>query len=514
MKKTVSVLLVLILAFTCVTPAFAADGKCDCGQTPLIYVGPLGNTPIIADAGTENETQLFRFTTGAILKLVGKVLPPLFLLPLTKNYNAVGKALVAGVNETMGRLALDGDGNSLPGVAVNVELPTDPAHGEGRDYYFHYDWRLDPIEVAGQLKEFVEHVKVLTGHDKVMFKASSMGGVVAMSYFSLYGYDDVEACVFQCCPILGTNVAGEVLCKGIALDGEALYQYGSQAYPPADAEGVLLHVLFNFLYYSGLVDVVMTFGDKLLDNVLDRVFEEALSPIFGTLLGLWSFVPDEYYEQAKEINLDPATQSGLIEKADRYHYNVQGKADEILNGAVEAGVRVMIVAGCGMRRTPLVDKTIGWDSDATVDTCYASAGATVAPYGDTLPEGYTQKINDGHNHVSPDGAIDASTCILPERTWFIRGMLHANSHDGINALYANVLYSDEDFTVFSDPAYPQFLQNDKPNGRVFALGNFADGATAPTYEEGKSLNDFHEKWIAPAEDFVFGILDKVRDIVK
>ncbi len=508
-KGIIAVALCLSLCLGCLLPAFAESEKCSCGVTPLIYVGPLGNQSIIRDEGTEAEFQLFRITTKTVLVLVAKLLPALGVLGLTGSYDFFGDVLISAVDKAMGDLALDGNGDSLPNVTCTTELPTDPDHSMGRDYYFHYDWRLSPIEVAAQLKETVERVKEITGHDKVNFKASSMGGVVVLSYFRLYGYDDIEACVFQCCPLLGTNVAGELLSSQIGLNGRALYEYGSQAFPPADAEGVLLHMLFNFLYYSGLVDVVMGFGDKLLENLEDRIFDELLIPVFGTLLGLWSFVPDAYYEKAKANCLDPAAQAGLIAKADDYHYNVQQKADELLTGAVENGIRVMIVAGTGMRRTPLVPETIDWDSDGTVDACYASAGATVAKYGETLPEGYKQAVDDGHNHISPDNRIDASTCILPEYTWFIDGMLHANSHDGINALYAKVLYSDEDFTVFSDPAYPQFLKNDKPNKRVIPLGNFAEGQSAPEMPEGESFFDFHEKWIAPVENIIFGIAEAI-----
>lgn len=471
MKKLIAVILALTLTFSAAVPSLAAAEKCSCGETPLIYVGPLGNTDIYRDADTENETVLFRISTPTILKLVKVLVPAFARLAITRNYDKFGTSLIDVLNETMGDLALDGNGDSYKNVSVKLEEPTRTEHGKGTDYYFHYDWRLDPLEVAVQLKDFVEKVKALTGHDKVNFKASSMGGVAAMSYFKLYGYDDVEACVFQCCPLQGTNVAGELLVRHVALSGTALYEYGTQAYPPVNAEGVALTLLFNVLFYSGTVRAVIKLGRHIIDKLCDRVFDEFMTPVFGTVLGIWAFVPDEYYEEAKKINLDPEKQAGLIAKADAYHYGVQQKAEEILNGALEAGVRIMIVAGYNMRRTPLVRDTINKNSDCTVDTCYASCGATVADYGKTLPDGYTQKVNDGHNHLSADGVIDASTCILPEYIWFIKDMLHANCHDGITALYNKVLYPENDkpFTVFSDAAYPQFLQNDKPHLAVHPI---------------------------------------------
>ena len=511
LKKIIALVLSLVMLMTVCIPAVAAeDGKCDCGETPMIYVGPLGNTDIYANFGTEDEKILFRPDTKTILGIVAKVLPGVLLTVLTRNYDYLGDALISSVYDAMGEMALDENGNSYPHVTVDLELPTDPAHGIGRDYYFSYDWRLDPIEIARQLKDFIAHVKELTGHDTVILKASSMGGVQMMAYFNEYGYDGIETAIFQCCPILGTSFAGDLLCKKVALDGKALLDFGVGAYQPVDAESTLLYFLFNTLYYSGLIDIVMPIGERVIDNLLDRAYDELLTPVFGTLLGLWAFVPDCNYETAKAMQLDPETQAGLIAKADYYHYNVQCRAEEILNGAVDCGVKVMIVAGYNIMGTPLIESMYN-DSDCTVDTMYASAGGTVAKMHETLGEDYKQAdCSCGHNHLSPDGKIDASTCILPENTWFIKDMLHSNGQPGIDGLYNWFAYSDEYYNVWSNPLYPQFLQNDEPNERVIAMGNFAEGVEPPTYEEGDSFHDFYVKYGAPVVDPTLATLDKIR----
>lgn len=511
MKKIIALLLTALTLVSVLTPAaFAADGKCHCGENPVIYVGPLGNTTIYENPDTDGEKVLFRPTTEAILKIVADILPSLVTLPLTHNYERFGDALIDTIYDSMGALALDGNGNSAANVSVKLEMPTDTAHGMNKSYYFHYDWRLDPLEIASQLNEFVIYIKELTGHDKVNFRASSMGGVVTLAYFNEYGCDDVDACIFQCCPLLGTAVAGDLLCRKLELDGKALLDYGTGAYPPADGESTALYFLFNFLYYSGLVDIVLAAGDKILDELQTKVFDELMTPVFGTLLGLWAFVPDDTYEQAKKINLDPVTQKGLIEKADYYHYNIQCRAEEILKSAVSDGVRIMIVAGYDIQRTPLVESMTS-DSDGTVDTKYASAGATVAERGETLGEGYTQKVECGHNHISPDNHIDASSCILPEHTWFIKGMLHSNCHDGIMKMYNRFMFSDDYMDVYTDPLYTQYLQNDKPNKRIIPMGNFADGAQIPQFEQGNSFHDKYERYVAPAVDKITDTLDGIRD---
>ena len=74
-----------------------------------------------------------------------------------------------------------------------------------------------------------------------------MGGVVTLAYFNEYGYSDVNACIFQCCPLLGTAVAGDLLSRKLKLDSRALLDYGTGAYQPVDFESTLLYFLFNFL---------------------------------------------------------------------------------------------------------------------------------------------------------------------------------------------------------------------------------------------------------------------------
>ena len=88
---------------------------------------------------------------------------------------------------------------------------------------------------------------------------------------------------------------------------------------------------------------------------------------------------------------DENTSKRLISRLDEYHYNVQCKAGEILNRAKNNGVKIMIVAGYNKQRTPLVESYMS-NSDATVDTKYASVGATVADLGSDLPKAMFRRM--------------------------------------------------------------------------------------------------------------------------
>lgn len=470
MKKlfsvSVSVLLVLAMMFTLTAPALAAEEKCNCGEEPIIYVAALGSAKLYQNAGTEDEKIVFRPEDEAYVKMAFSLVLPLAKLAVTGDYDSFGNSLVSSVNGVFGSLANNEDGTSTEDITTKTELPTDPTHGLDHSYYFAYDFRADPLAVADDLDVFVNHVKKLTGHSQVRFRASSMGGVIAMSYFSKYGSDVVKSVIFQNCPIKGTAVAGALYCGEVEINSTALYRYAESAVRTmvSGFGGDVLTALVKILNCAGLFDILADFADGFVEKLADKVYGGSLIPAFKSNCGIWSFVPDEYYEKSKSFMLGDSPNESLVKKLDEYHYGVQQQAEKILNGLVENGVPVMIVSATNVQRTPLVS---AWrnDSDGTVDTVYSSVGATVAEHGGTLGENYVQK-NElcGHNHISPDGRIDASTCALPEQTWFVKDMMHCTTHSGHHKLYRWFFENDDSIlSVNSNPSYPQFLQNDIEN---------------------------------------------------
>lgn len=462
MKKILSVILSLIMIFSLFVPALATEEKCDCGFNPVIYVAALGSGTVYENPGTEDERALFRPETAPLIKEAVSVILPVIPALMIGDYDKFGDALISFVNSAFGALALDGDGNSKENVYAPEEYPTDSNHGTDYSYYFGYDFRLDPYIHADRLYKDIQTLKELTCHDKVQIRASSMGGVVMMAYLERYGTQDIETLIFQNCPIKGTAVAGELYCRKFEINKEALLNYALDAIPSLEQDFLqsFLYGLATALDDLGVWSLLLSLVDPIVENLLDRVYDEALIPIFGTLPGIWSFVPDEYYEEAKKCMVNEETQAGLIEKLDAYHYNVQCRAEEILNKANKE-IKIYNVVGYDIQRTPLVTAYMN-TSDGTVDAKYASVGAVTADIRSTFKEGYTQQIDDGHNHISPDFTIDASTCALPEQTWFIKDMLHSTTHDGHDKLYEIMFTSEEQFYVDTYDEYPQFMQNNIP----------------------------------------------------
>lgn len=485
MKKFLCIFLCTLIVCTAVIPV-CAKSDCDCGYAPVIYVAALGSATVYLDADTENEKILFRPETESYLKLVGSLLLPIAKLTVDKDYDAFGDSLIAGVDDIFGMLKMDENGDSTDRVTTKEELPTDPSHGIDCSYYFGYDLREDPLTVADKLHEYIEHVKKLTGHDSVLLRASSMGGVMTMAYFYKYGTSGIDACIFQCCPLQGTAVAGDLFTKQMKIDPDALVRYASQLPLDEEWQSGLLNGVLQLLYKCGVFHALTDIADNLLSELMDRVFDEFMYPVFGSMPGIWSFVPHNNYELAKSMVFDENVSQKLISRLDEYHYNVQCRADDILKNAKASGVKIMIVAGYNEQRTPLVVSDAA-NSDATVDAAYASVGGTVADLGTTLPEGYTQKKTScNHSHLCEDGAVDASTCALPENTWFIRDMLHSTTHDGHGEFYNLFFYTDEVNDVHSNEAYPQFMQNDTVNQTFLPMNTVPLNSASATTDEEKT----------------------------
>jgi hypothetical protein len=90
----------------------------------------------------------------------------------------------------------------------------------------------------------------------------------------------------------------------------------------------------------------------------------------------------------------------------------------------------------------------------------------VAP-SQTLPVDYVQQNthcnNPEHNHISPDRQVDASTCCLPEHTWFFAGQHHEAAGNDVIVRLAVKLMIGEIKDIYSDPEFPQFNGSRKTN---------------------------------------------------
>ncbi|MDR1805282.1 MAG: hypothetical protein LBQ80_00720 [Clostridium sp.] len=356
-------------------------------------------------------------------------------------------------------------------------------------FWFTFDWRQSPLQVADQLNDYIKAVKAYTGADKVYVQCQSMSTSTGMVYLDRYvngnANPDIAGIFFSQSMGNGSDVFGSVLSKKIWLDATALANskdiYGFVDIP--EEYQALLKVLHN----TGLLDLVLSILPLLPASFIDTVFEEALIPTYASFPSMWALVPAEMYNEAKSATWgdrvnDPAYAS-FFAQIDGY-YNIQKRSNAILQEAAE-NVKVAVLAGFGRTAWPIASQQ-GAQGDQGVDTKYASYGATVLNLGQVFPDSYKQKVNDGHDHISPDKTVDASTCALPENTWFVNDVRHQNFLDwgGLAAWWMTT----DNPTVFSSERWPQFLRSTTGDETVIYP------LLAPVYETSDAFVKMESFW--------------------
>lgn len=470
MKKAVSVFLAVLLTFSVSAASFSsyATDKCGCSHTPIVYVTGFAMTDLVANPGTEEEYNVFMPETSAIVSAVARLIVPTVMLRITGDYEGFAGSLSKILNDTMKDVACDDNGDPL-NETVDVKFRADPTseHGYRCDNRFNYDWREDVFEIAVELNEYIEKTKELTRHDKVVLKGESMGGAVIMTYLEQYGYGSVDTVIMQSSAFNGINLVGGLFTGDLNIKTKSVMNYIGNFIEGSDPVTAFYRCIFYALsgfllsHVCGELDTVFTRGKDVL-------YEDCLRDLFGNLTGIWTFVPNEYYEQAKEYMLDEVENATLIKKLDAYHYGVMDSTKEILDEAMNHGMKLAIISNYGKAAVPVL-KNDAYQSDFLIDTARTSLGATCADFGATLPEGYTQCVADGHNHISCDNAIDASTCIYPEYTWFIKDMMHTWYTPGYYDFTWWLAQHGSQPTVNESDDFPQFLYNDQVNKIIVPL---------------------------------------------
>ena len=100
-------------------------------------------------------------------------------------------------------------------------------------------------------------------------------------------------------------------------------------------------MLLDVLKGAGVIDRLCALGDKIVKDVGDQVFQEALIPIFGTLPGLWSLVPEVYFDEAVRFMNVPA-EGGLHDKIFSYRNAMANIADN-LKATKDDGVNPLLL---------------------------------------------------------------------------------------------------------------------------------------------------------------------------
>ena len=475
--KRISVcILAVVLIFSCAAPASAKSGV----KEPLIIVNGMGESPLLLPSGDVAWPPSMDAITRAALKVV----PLVPLLPISRD--AFSKRAYPILRDLFDDIAYLPDGTPKHALG-QLRFPDSYAkdktgkidsvshggfarrYGTDVSYQFVIDWRESGIVEAKRLNTFIEKVKAETGSKTVKVMAVSMGGGVIMGYLAKYGHKSLSTVILMHTVFQGLPVVGDLFNQRLTFDAKAIQMYLKQSMAGSEPWLSIVTLLLGALRAAGILDPVLNGVEALVNYLNPELFQEFMGPIFAQLPGFWGLVSSPDYEAAKALLLDPVTHKGLIAKIDDYHYNVFNKTPQILKAAMKDGVRCYVLSGYNQIAIPVGPNALNHTDDGLA-TERTSGGATCMPLGEHFPANYKQAVQDGHNHIDPDRMIDASTCILPEQTWFQKDLGHASffSDECLDFLLwlAN---SDQLLNVRSSAKYPQFMAYNRVTGALAPL---------------------------------------------
>lgn len=470
MKRFISVILAVVLVFSCTATAFATEKE---EVTPLVIVRGLDFAALTVDMGTEDERPALSVSAGPI---IGAVFNLLFST-LFGGMDGAVDSICSFVNTLFADMACDKNGNTIANVSVKEyplamsnypeDLESFKSYGQSEPgivaqaadeigaenvYYVTYDWRLDPYVVADKINEHVQLALSESGSDKVDIVCCSLGGVMTLAYLDEYGYENVESCMFLSSTIYGSYVASDALGGNVGFYPEILNNFLAHSVPD-------MQWLWNLLDFTGITKALCNFVNGITEEYKTEIYHGTMRDNFGTMPGMWAMMQTDEYDAAKEFVFgdDAAEYEGVIERIDKFQ-NFRKTRDEFIKQMQADGVIVTIVTAYGSPVTPVYDRAYV-DGDVVLESELMSAGATIAPYGKELDADY---VPADPAKLSPDRKIDASTCLLPDNTWFIKDAPHVPCNYGSEL--ADMLFwlisADTQPTVTTNELYPQFQYTD------------------------------------------------------
>lgn len=451
-------------------------------ETPVIIVHGMSqnDTYLLDENGNRVKDSDGEYVTGWPLEidfgaLIKTALPNLLKSILTRQDGGLSDALYRAAYESLYVLQKDAKGNYLHNVEVpcyecpmseldeNVKeqyygfLPIQELGeiiGEENVYYFGYDSVGDVFYETEKLHHYIHDVVMpQTGAKQVKICAISLGGTIAVNYLESYpeDYELIKKFVFVVPAIDGSDIIGDLLTNNVSVlyDNTDLYENLMVTLLGETPAAYLLNMVLRIL------------PEDVMKQALEGLVEGVVNVAVRSSTILWALCPTDYYEEAKAIWLADEEYAYIASQTDKY---MQARANfkDNLFALRESGAEVFDIACYNVPLFPLSKDYKTTNADRVIHAASPSMGATFADLGETLGDGYeavgTYCNNPEHNHLSPDGVVDATTGLLPCTTWYFEGQAHEQlpQNDVCLKLAIRVMTDDNMKNVYSNPAYPQF----------------------------------------------------------
>ena len=453
-KKSISFILALLLAVSCF--AGVTVYAYDTDRIPKIYVNGIGTRAVYMADDPQKTPVFFPMNSDLLMENLKGILNYAKESAADLDPDIIRNMAYNLMWDTCGMSVLDTDGISPKFNSTVDPCPLD-YRGNGH-YSFNFDSRLSPLDLAKQLREYIDWVLEDSGKDKIEFVASSYGTAIMAACLKLYPeVMDIADSVLFCVPTIGgMEFVGELFSGQVNTDAVLLKDYLSNMLGNDD-----LSLLLSVLLQTGTLDFIIEEGlEPAIEAALLDAAKDIVHDIFATFPSMWSYIQhDNFYRSLEylygENYADPNHEyAGLINRVITYHEEVMMKIDEIFDSLDSKNVHTGILVKYDKPLIPLTEKGNLMSDDLVTVEC-ASFGAVSSRFGETLPEDYKQQLHTEYDMISPDRCIDASTGAYPFTTWYIKNLDHGTMPSGYTAMMDAIVYGDLD--IHSDENYPQFM---------------------------------------------------------
>ena len=468
MKKIISLLLTFLMVISFITPAMAADYRDPVINNPLVYVRGAGKN--IYENNDENGKIIYpvEFDIEPVIEALDVIAIDLAMGMLSDDYSDYVDSVYSVFAPIFEEVVLgkDGEPKDNSGNGPQDDVPVKSSGFKVWDNNLNYDFRLSLLDTADVLKDFIDLVSKNTGRSKVSLLGRCLGTNLIAAYLTKYeehALSKVSDIILYVPATDGVDLISKLFSGKLEIQAENLDEFVE--YFLESKELIEDPVLENFV--TVLVEMlnyakVLGLGTDALQLLVDRLQGELIPKLglasFASFPSYWSMVCPEDYDDAKKLMFEGQEEeyAGLIEKIDDYYYNVQLKFNQRLVSLKEKGMSVSVIAKYNIPNIPISKESLLL-GDFVSSTKQLSYGATCADHGKVLTQSYIDSLKDT-TYLSPDNKIDASTCLFPNNTWFMKNSLHDFFPDDGNRLIAALINSQGKMTVFDNADWPQFVE--------------------------------------------------------
>ena len=387
---------------------------------------------------------------------------------------------------------------------IPMKSVVDEIGGEDNLYFFTFPLISDPMITAAKLDKYIQMVKEQTGKDKVNIVTVSLGGTILTAYLELYkntNYPDINKVLNVVSCLDGTDVMGDFYMRNFNIEDEFFFQ---------EFLPMVMKEMNGYATLGHLINVALKIFPR---SVIEAILTAAVDGILDTLMlncpQFWAMIPKDRYDDVINkysfIKNDPEYSRlyATIEKFQQARLNLKDNLIK-LN---KQGALVHNVCGYNLDYSAqdycffaAMKSSLTTNSDAIIDIDSTSLGATYAKAGEVLSEEYIATRDP--KYISPDGSVDASTCLFPDNVWFFQGQHHeVGRNDVIIKLIAKLASNQINSTADMPDKFPQFNGNRNTRNitrwcfddadRVFA--EYAEDPTLYNAEDIEELRAVYEE---------------------